>query len=335
MADKIRYGVLGAGGHAKLVNRLLGETGEAQLVAACDPDAKRAAAMAEPAGAAAYADFGEMLARQAMEALVVCVPPFAHNGQEVLAAEKGIHLYIAKPIALDNAYAGKVLAAIDRAGVVSCVTYGMRYGPGVQKARELLAGRPVVLAEGHTCLNVRPGGGRPWMARKELSLGQMFTQACHVYDIFRYLVGEVVRVSTVKAEGFIPRSEAYDIEDAGVAMLAFASGAVGQVSCTVMAPSARSGEVGFRITAADLSLSYVNRDGVLRVTEGNRQWDYEQVSRSNDSEGEMIRRFLKAIRTGDSSDILTPYREAVRSLRIGVAVAESLKTGRPVEVSGA
>ncbi len=331
MAEAIRYGILGAGGHARLVNRLLSETGRAALASVCDPDADRAAALAEPVGASVYSDFDAMLEGPTMDALVICIPPFAHTGQEIKAANRGIHLYIAKPIALDRAYAERVLAAIERNGVVSCVTYGMRYAPGVRKAVDLLVARPAVLAEGYTFLRVRPGGGRPWIARKQLSLGQMFTQACHVYDIFRFLVGEVVRVSAVKAEGFTPKSDVYDIEDAGVVTLQFASGAVGQVSCTVMAPSAVAGEYGFRITAADLSVSFSNRQGVLHVADGSQQWDDDSVSKANDCEAAMLRRFLDAIR-GGGEGILTPYAEAVKSLQIGISVAESLETGRPVDV---
>lgn len=332
MPDTLRYGILGAGGHSKFVNRLLTEIGDTKLVAVCDTNRNRATALAEPAKATVYTDFDEMIALQEIDMLVVCIPPFAHTGQEITAAEKGIHLYIAKPVAMNTEYAQRVSTTIERNNVLSCVTYGLRYVHAVQKVRELLAGRQIALAEGYAFLSVKPGGGRPSVTQKEMSRGQMFIQACHVYDIFRYLIGEVEKVSAIKAEGFIPRSEIYNIEDAGVVTLKFASGAVGQVSCTVMAPSCVSGQFGFRITARDILMSYVNQEGVLNVKEGTRDWNYEHVSKPHDYEAEMLRRFLYAIRTGDTSKILTPYSDAVRTLQIAIGVIEALETGRTVEI---
>jgi len=332
MKEVIRYGILGAGGHARLVHRLLCEIGGVELVAVCDPEVERAVSLAGQSGAGVYSNFEAMLDEKKMDALVVCIPPFAHTGQEIQAAERGIHLYIAKPIALDMAYAKKVLSAIERNKVLSCVTYGMRYAPGICKAVELLSARPAVLAEGYAFLRVRPGGGRPWIARKSLSLGQMFTQACHVYDIFRYLVGEIVRVSAIKCEGFIPRTDAYDIEDAGVVTLHFASGAIGQVSCTVMSPSGVSGEYGFRITAEDLVLNFSNREGILHIVDGSVHRDDSSVSKSNDCEALMLSRFINAIRNRCGSEILSPYADAVKTLQVGIGVVEALRTGQAVNI---
>lgn len=100
----------------------------------------------------------------------------------------------------------------------------------------------------------------------------------------------------------------------------------------VMAPSCVSGQFGFRITASDISMSYVNREGVLNVKEGTRDWTYEHVSKPNDYEAEMLRRFLYAIRTGDAERILTPYSDAAKTLQVAVGVIEALETGRTVEI---
>jgi predicted dehydrogenase len=296
----------------------------------CDADSARAERLAAGTGAAVHLDWAAMLGRESMDALCVCVPPFAHDGQEEAAARRGIHLYVAKPIALDCAYAETAADAIDAAGVVSCVSYGLRYAAPVRRALELLQGRPACLAEGRASLRVAPGAGRAWIARKALSRGQLFTQACHLYDVFRLLIGEVREVCAVAARGFIARSDEYDIEDAAVATLRFASGAVGQVSCTVMAPPAASGGIGFRVTARDIELSYTNSEGVLHVVDGRDRWDHDRVAAANDGEKAMLGGFLRAVSTGDRSGVLTPYRDALGSLRVALAADESLQSGRSV-----
>ena len=42
-----------------------------------------------------------MLSRERLDALYVCLPPDAHVDQELAAAQKGIHLFVEKPLPLD------------------------------------------------------------------------------------------------------------------------------------------------------------------------------------------------------------------------------------------
>ena len=46
--------------------------------------------------------FDKMLEQVEMDALYVCLPPFAHDGQIEKAAQKGIHIFAEKPLALNR-----------------------------------------------------------------------------------------------------------------------------------------------------------------------------------------------------------------------------------------
>jgi predicted dehydrogenase len=75
---------------------------EVELVAFSDVQADRAKAMAARYGGRAYGSWREMLERERLDAVFICLPPFAHEDEVEVAAEKGVHVYIEKPIALST-----------------------------------------------------------------------------------------------------------------------------------------------------------------------------------------------------------------------------------------
>jgi predicted dehydrogenase len=103
-----RIGFIGAGGIARQHLRNLREIPGADVVAVCDVARERAEEVAGEWGARPYADYREMVDGTPLDALYVCVPPFAHDGQELLAAERGIPFLVEKPLEIGTAYAERV-----------------------------------------------------------------------------------------------------------------------------------------------------------------------------------------------------------------------------------
>ena len=118
----VRVAFIGAGGnasgHMKRVKELVEDT---EIVAICDVDAERAKKATEEFGGTPYRDHHEMLDKEAMDALYISVPPFAHDDAEIIAAGKGIHLFVEKPVALSVEKGIEINEAIEKAGVISCV----------------------------------------------------------------------------------------------------------------------------------------------------------------------------------------------------------------------
>lgn len=56
-----------------------------------------------------------MLDKEKLDIVYVCTPPFAH-GFEVEVVEKGIHIFVEKPVAKDLQTALKIRKAIEKAG---------------------------------------------------------------------------------------------------------------------------------------------------------------------------------------------------------------------------
>ncbi len=82
----VRIGFIGTGGIAQRHLQTLSKNSDAQLVAYCDLDVERAQKAAKEYGGNAYRDYEKMLDREELDALVICIPPFAHGDIELAAA---------------------------------------------------------------------------------------------------------------------------------------------------------------------------------------------------------------------------------------------------------
>ena len=316
----LRIGFVGIGWIAGTHMDALSQLEDAQPVAFCDLDSGRAERAAARFGGRAYTDWRTMLDAESLDALYICLPPHGHDGVEIEAAQRGIHLFIEKPVARDLDYARRVEEAIHKAGVICSVGYHFRYYGATERAKERLQGLPVLLVKGAW------DGGMPtstlWWRTYAHSGGQLVEQTTHIFDLARYLVGEIVEVFTYSH--YNPELLHHpdgDIAVADVVCLKFENGAVGVITNTngLHAP----GEVGLKVYTPErvVEVSW----GHMMETEANRKEEY--FSRDNpylrESEA-----FLEAIRTGNRSLIRSDYSDGVRTLAVTLTADEAGRQGR-------
>lgn len=320
----LRIGFVGTGNIARRHFSALDQSRDlAEVVAVCDVIEERAAAAAEPFSAKAYLSFPEMLARERLDALYVCLPPDAHVDQELAAIERGIHLFVEKPLPLDLAKATSIARRAKQAGVVTAVGYHWRYWNHVQFTRSALAGERTGMALGYF-LNALPGS--PWWRMKARSGGQVVEQAIHLVDLTRYLYGEVARVSADYAERANFDEPGHDQEDVYTVNLRFRSGAIGNLAtCSILH---RRFNVG---------LDLLCKRRVYRVREDGTEIDdpdgIKRIERSNDAGLAENIAFLRAISSGDRSGILSDYADALRTQRVVIAANQSAERGQPIEIA--
>ncbi|MEU0564291.1 Gfo/Idh/MocA family oxidoreductase [Nonomuraea sp. NPDC005983] len=186
----------------------------------------------------------------------------------------------------------------------------------LERARDLLADRPVRLALGHWLDKVPPVG---WWLKPELSGGQVLEQAVHVLDLARVLVGEVTMVHAVSAENGVHG----EVDRATATVLRFATGAAGLLAATsLLRHKHRVGlEVHAEGVALDLSETRLMIDGETLVQDGGQ------------AKVRVDREFVDAVR-GRRADVRVPYREALRTHRLAHAVARSAMERTPVTLDG-
>ena len=320
----VKVGFIGAGNISRAHRRHLKHIDAATVVSICDVDEARAAEAAAEWDARIFTDYKSMLNEVELDAVYICIPPFAHEMQEILAAEKGIALFVEKPIGLGMDTAREADAAIREHGVISCVGFQGRYLDIIEKTQDLLASRPVGLAIGYWMSGLP---GTYWWRRKQMSGGQAVEQTVHVTDMARYLFGDVKTVYAGGRTGLITDVEDYDIEDASAATLIFENGMLATLFSACFLSCGHRG--GLDIYTKDMVIEYKERKSIT-VVQADRS---ECIEVGNDYWQEMDNAFIEAELTGDGSKLRCPYSDAVKTQQVVMAVNRSLETGEPVSVA--
>lgn len=320
MAAEVRIGFVGTGGIAGHHLKQLQEVEGARIVALCDVVAERAEARAAEFGGRAYRDHHAMLEQQPLDALYVCVPPFAHEDVELLAAGRGIHLLVEKPVCLSVDEGRRVLSAIRTAGVMHATGYSLRYLPATLTARRYLEGRQIAM------VTANRWGGLPtsaWWRNMTQSGGQLVEMTTHQVDLMRYLAGEIVEVHARYARRALADMDGVTVPDVQLASFLFENGTIGMVttSCALTQGGGRS-DMDFLLR--DALLHYTTRDVKVSPDSAPQPEAYREAIPNIDQS------FIRAIQTGDRSYIRADYECGLRTLDVTLAANESAQTGRPV-----
>jgi myo-inositol 2-dehydrogenase / D-chiro-inositol 1-dehydrogenase len=319
----LRVGFVGAGAITKRHFTALEKLrDQAEVVAVCDVIEERAEAAAGPFGARAYLSFYEMLNRERLDALYVCLPPDAHVDQELAAIDRGIHLFVEKPLPLDIAKAERIAQRAKEAGIVTEVGYHWRHWTHVQHVRAALRGERIGMALGYFMIGLP---GTPWWRDKARSGGQIVEQAIHIVDLFRYLLGEVERVSAEYALRGNADEPGYVGEDVYTVNLRFRSGAIGNLTTCCLLH--RRYHVGLEIVCKGRIYRVAEEAAEIEGADG-----LTHIDRSNDAGMAENVAFLTAIESGNRAGIHSDYADALRTQRVGLAANRSAETGVPVTI---
>jgi myo-inositol 2-dehydrogenase/D-chiro-inositol 1-dehydrogenase len=321
----VRVGFVGCGGmavgHINNWAQMKERGQDVELAAFCDVDRDRAEAQARRFEARAYDDFRRMLDAEELQAVYVVVPPHAHVGAEIQAARKGCALFVEKPVANRLETAQEIQREIEKVGIVNSVGYHFRYQDSTDHARAALEGKTIGMVMGYWM-----GGmpGVPWWRRLDQSGGQFVEQTTHIFDLARYLAGDVEEVFANATTRALQDVENFSVTDVGAANLKFTSGAIGTIHNTCLLKMGYT--TGLTVLTPDL---IVELSSGCKLIEPNKRTETSSRNDPYKTEDEV---FLNAIRTGDPSRIRSSYADAVKSLAVSLAVNESYQTGKPVPV---
>lgn len=316
----VKVGFVGCGGIAQEHYRHLSSMDDVEIVGHCDIDETRALAGVARYGGEAFTDFRAMYDKAKLDAVYVCVPPDSHVGMEEAAAERGIHLFIEKPIALDKATARRIATAIRASDSIVSVGYCFRYYDTISLARQILKGKAVSQISGEWI------GSMPsiwWWRRMAASGGQFLEQTTHLVDLLRYLCGEVAEVHGIKASGCMTHIKEFDVHDSSVVCIRLKSGAVASFRSSCVAN--HGGRVSLEVVTPEATLTF--SEGRLTVHEEGKTTDH--FPRVNMYEEEN-KAFIEAVRSGKRGRIKSTYADALKTFQVTYAANESFQSGLPV-----
>jgi myo-inositol 2-dehydrogenase/D-chiro-inositol 1-dehydrogenase len=323
--DDLRVGLVGAGWIAREHVATLEHLGGTQIVAVCDVEPERAKAVQ---GATAYSNWEDLLERETLDALFVCTPPLAHRGPAVAALERGVHVFLEKPIArtLEDAWA--IVSAAERSPAVCAVGYQWHATSVLDDLRSAISGQEIGMVIGRS---IGPAQGRPWFLERAQGGGNILERGSHQIDLARTVAGEVESVQAAASEVELAQGagERGDIEDAAALTLRFENGALGGL----LVAWTRAGlpdlyTLDVLASEATLHLT-LDPDFSLRGT--SRGEPVEARSPQHPFE-RSVARFLEAARAGESSLVVCTPSDAARTLAVAIACEEALSSSTTVKV---
>jgi predicted dehydrogenase len=314
----VRVAIVGTGGMARHHAIAFKAIAGCRIVACADVDAARAQAFAKEHGIpAAFADFGELLARVDCDAVSIVTPDPFHAPLTLQALKAGKHVMCEKPLALNHRDAQRMLTAAVKAKRIHMVNLSYRNWPALQAVARFVQGGGIgeirhVEASylqswlvGNYWGDWRTSPAWLWrLSKKHGSQGVLGDIGVHIVDFAMFPAGPIREVycrlkAFPKAPGNRIGEYRLDANDSAVLNVEFANGALGALHTTRWSTGHRN----------RLYLKISGTAGAVEI-DSERATDSYRVSRGADVHATTWKevackptpnnhqRFIKAIKTG-------------------------------------
>jgi predicted dehydrogenase len=340
---EVAVGLVGLGRFGKLHANVLGSLPGVCLAAVCDAREATVAEVAECYGVPGrFTDYERLLDETRPDAVFLVTPEPAHAEMALAAIQRGIAVFLEKPLATCYEDGQRVAAAAEQAGVLLQVGHILRFD--VHHAylkREVAAGHFGRLIS----LRVKRNGSRAWFPDQGDRAHPIYEASIHDIDLLLWYTGS--RCMRVYAAQQSVSGLRYP--DACIALLRFQDGTLATVETTWFVPDAAPANV---LTDAwhgtiDAALELVGTEQTAHfnllesglLIWGQRLSQQPEAAYWPDLHGrvtgalrEEVNHFVECLRTGRTSSV-TSIADAVEGLRIADAIIASAESGREVQLA--
>ena len=230
--EQVGFGIIGCGNIAPVHAQSISEISGARLVAVSDVVEANARKLADRFGAQSYTDYREMIQRNDIHAVSLCVPSGLRAEIGEACAQAGKHILAEKPLEVTSERIDRLVNAADKARVKLGCIFQYRYADGPQYIRRALEqGRFGRLVMGDAYIKwyrsdeyYKSGVWRG--TRKIDGGGVLMNQGIHQIDLLLWFLGPVKSVSARTA---LVGHAGLEVEDLACALLEFENGALGVI----------------------------------------------------------------------------------------------------------
>lgn len=331
----LRTAILGCGSFAhRHAGNIIRHPDDLQFVAFCDHRAANAQAFAAAyaPNAAIYTNFHTMLAKEGLDLLLICLPPFAHTDEVEACAARGVHILMEKPIALTSQDAWRMVAAAEAAAIHTQVGFMFRFGAAVEEMKRLIssgeAGRPGLMAARYFCNSLHA----PWWRLRDKSGGQLVEQVIHMVDLMRYLLGEPTSIFSRQENLFHKEMADYTVEDVSATIVSFVSGALGVIYASNGAiPNRWIND--YKVVTQGITADFTNANNATFHSTQETGREPLLIAEERNVHDHELMDLVRAIRQGGTTR--TPLREGALSLDLALAATRSAQERREVAIATA
>ncbi len=345
--SKFRFGIIGCGIIASWHARAIQSIPEAELVAVADVVEEKAKKLGEDFGVDWYKDFRDLLAREDVDIVNICVPSGLRRDIAVPSAEAGKHVLCEKPLEVTLEKADEIIRAARENGVKLGVIFQSRFSDGARLLRKALdKGKFGRLVYGEATVKwwrtQEYYDSAGWRGTWALDGGgALMNQGIHAVDFLQWLMGDV---ESLFAYTGLLAHERIEVEDTQIASIRFRNGALGSIICMTSAyPGYHKrieiyGNRGSAILEDDqiIAWNFMEEDEEdERIKKGAHQEEKAGAGAASPTAGlgfeghrRQILDFITAIKEG--KEPLVNGEEGRKSLEIVLGIYQSARTGKPV-----
>lgn len=192
----IRIGLMGSEGHRDILLRSIPKLPNVQWTAYAkgEPDEDSAWVQTAFSGSRprVYENYHDMLEKEQLDVVGICLPFFENAEASIQAARKGIHVLSEKPAATNLADLASLEREVHRSGVLYSIMLEMRAMPIFQAARKAVQqgaiGEPILLSSQKS---YKFGSNRPWYYKERKTYGGTIPWVgIHALDYMRWVSGQ-------------------------------------------------------------------------------------------------------------------------------------------------
>lgn len=280
-----------------------------------------------------YADYKEMLADAAIDAVLICSSTDTHADIAIDAARAGKHIFCEKPVDLTPEKVKAVILEVEKAGVKLQVGFNRRFDHNFSQVKKMVdEGK---LGDVHIVKITSRDPAPPPAEYSTVSGGMFLDMTIHDFDMARFLAGSEVTEVYVSATCLVDPAigEAGDV-DTAVINLTFANGALGVIDNSRRAVYGYDqrvevfGNKGAAAAANDTptTVTFSGEDGVV----GDKPL-YFFLERYMQSFRDEMLQFVDAVNNDKPTP--TTVDDGLKSLMIALAAKKSVAEKRPVSLS--
>jgi UDP-N-acetyl-2-amino-2-deoxyglucuronate dehydrogenase len=234
MTEQLRFGIVGCGVIGALHAKAISSLPDAQFVSVVDVIPERAHRLAQEYSVTPYVDTREMYANEHLDVVTICTPSGMHGAHAIEAMLAGCHVIVEKPMEITLANIEKMLHVQQETGRKMAVISQHRFDSATQQVHKLVEEQAFgKLVLGNAIIpwwrSQQYYNSGAWRGTWELDGGGvLMNQSIHSIDLLQWLMGRVKSIYAY-TDTLAHRMET---EDVAVAVLRFASGAVGTIAAT-------------------------------------------------------------------------------------------------------
>jgi len=324
-APSVRVGLIGAGNYARAMLLPNFKTAGAEFHSIATASGVSARQVGERFGfrnCVSGAD--EVLTNDEINLVVIATRHDSHAELVRRALERGRHVFVEKPLALNDEDLDKVIAAATPSNGQLMVGFNRRFSPLARSAQEFFKDRQTPLS-----INYRVNAGRVppghWAHHPSEGGGRIIGEVCHFIDFIQFMTGSLV--ARVFAESISSRTHEIVSEDSVFITLRLADGSNGSIAYLAEGNSALPKE---RIEIFGDGKSFVIEDFRSAAAYENGREKKTKLREQDKGQRDEVRAVCAMVREGKPSPISLEY--LATTTRATFRIRDSLRTGLPVEV---